>query len=125
MQQGKGKVKVKTKLMLKIGIHHTFFVRKLKELEEKVSSDQRGNTWQNTKGNEFSVPKKYVLKKKKNYRSNIVFREIWGEEHNTSYLQSCLRKSYIVYPRFRLHLTKASHILFVLKISQNMPADTE
>lgn len=83
-----------------------------------------GNTWQNTKGNEFSVPNKYVLKEK-NYRSNIVFREIWGEEHNTSYLQSCLHKSHIVYPRFRLHLTKASHILFVLKISQNMPADTE
>lgn len=31
----------------------------------------------------------------------------------------------IAYPRFRLHLTKVSHILFVLKISQNMPAETE
>lgn len=106
MQQGKGKVKVKTKLMLKIGIHHTFFVRKLKELEEKVSSDQRGNTWQNTKGNEFSVPKKYVLKKKK--KLQIKHRVQGDMGGRTQHFLPSILSTQIIYclPKIQITLNK-------------------
>lgn len=41
IRQGKAKAKVKTELMIKAGKCHTFFMRKLKELEERINSDQR------------------------------------------------------------------------------------
>lgn len=41
LRQGEGKVKVKAELMIKAGKCHTFFMKKLKELEERVNSYQR------------------------------------------------------------------------------------
>lgn len=80
---------------------------------------------ENTKENQFSVPKKYVMKEKKNCTENNWYSGGYGKQKTTLLIfNSCLNRQ-IIYCLSEVQITLNKGLLYcVLKISLNMPAET-